>query len=108
MVGVPWHLIDLLVINNLMTREEAIRLTLLYLTEKDDDGSSMLDYQQMLASLTEYATCWYVDFCYQQMGGQLKQPRSEAPGFTIDKRVKHIQLISWQELYELNCTPLVY
>lgn len=85
-----------------MTRDEAIRLTLAYLTEKDGDNTVELDYQPMLASLTEYATCWYVDFRYKHAGRQFQQLSSEAPGFIIDKKSQHIRVISWQELYELN------
>ncbi|UOQ68921.1 hypothetical protein [Hymenobacter volaticus] len=85
-----------------MIREEAIRITLLYLTEKDNDGTVILDYQRMLASLTEYATCWYVDFHYKRARRQPPHLSGEAPGFIIDKKSQRIRVISWQELYELN------
>lgn len=91
-----------------MTRDEAIRLTLLYLTEKDDCDTPTLDYPWMLTSLTEYASCWYVDFRYKQAAGQPPQQSSEAPGFTINKKTKHIRVICWQELFELNCEFLPF
>jgi len=91
-----------------MTREEAIRLTLLYLTERDDEGTPTLDYSWMLTSLTEYATCWYVDFRYQHAAGPLPQSATGMPGFIIDKKTQHIEVISWPQLFELNCERLPY
>lgn len=86
-----------------MNRDEASRLTLLYLTEKDDCSSPALDYPRMLTSLTEYASCWYVDFHYRRATRPLAHEASEAPGFTIDKNTKQTRIISWEELFELNC-----
>jgi hypothetical protein len=92
----------------LMTRLEASRLALLYLTEQDKAGFAVLNYPATLASLTEYATCWYVDFCYQQPAGLRPPLGTEAPGFIIDKKAKHICVISWPQLFELNCERFPY
>lgn len=90
-----------------MNREEAIRLTHSYLAQEKEHHSLTLDHDWIVRSLTDYTACWYVDFRYRYAAGQVPPLSSRPPGFTIDKQAKHIRVISWQELYELNAEPLL-
>jgi len=90
-----------------MNREEALSLTRAYLAHEKRAAQQVmtLDYHWILNSLTEYAACWYVDFRYRYPNGKRQQFNTGAPGFTINKKGKQIQVISWHALYELNQEP---
>lgn len=94
-----------------MSREEAIQLAQLYLLEEDRDHPLALDSIRILNSPTEYEGCWYFDYRYyypERLSDQSRDMIGGAPGFVVPKQGKHIRVITWHELYELNQMPLQF
>lgn len=94
-----------------MSREEAIQLAQVYLTQEDQNHPLALDKIRILNSPTEYGGCWYFDYRYHhpnKLSDESRDMIGGAPGFVIAKRGRQIRVITWNELYELNQVPIQF